>query len=265
MLNELHFSDVDNLCFAATKEKCDALLFHSIKARRLGPLLELIHMSLSGLLPMLSTKQTATQHVASLVNAICSGSNFWSGPTPIEQVGLMHTEKYSEAYENRLWTFLSRARSAGQKISGLPKTVSNKLAAAIGELANNINEHSHNQESGLVAFRAEESAFEFVVADHGIGILESLRSNEEYLELRDEGTALHAALTDGVSRLSQKPARGFGFNPIFSGLMDQYGELRYRSGDHALAIESVGPDLATAKIAQKSPIKGFLASVRCTA
>jgi hypothetical protein len=41
------------------------------------------------------------------------------------------------------------------------------------------------------------------------------------------------------------------------------GSLRFRSGDHALLIDGTSPDLATAQLAQKPLIDGFLASIRC--
>ena len=133
------------------------------------------------------------------------------------------------------------------------------------ELESNVHEHAEAPDSGVIAYRAEAGAFEFVVADRGIGVLESLRSSGEYEYLRDEGTALRAALTEGVSRHGRDVGRGLGFRPMFRGLVDLYGELRFRSGDHAMTMDGVGPDVATARIAQKARMPGFFASVRCHA
>ena len=150
-------------------------------------------------------------------------------------------------------------------MSGLSKNVSGQLVAAMMELESNIQEHADAPNTGVVAFRAEAGAFEFVVADRGIGILKSLRSGGEYPDMRDEGAALRAALTEGVSRHGRDIGRGLGFRPVFLGLVDLYGELRFRSGDHAVMMDGVGPDVATARIAQKVPLQGFFASVRCHA
>ena len=54
----------------------------------------------------------------------------------------------------------------------------------------------------MLACKAEPGAFEFVVADRGIGILRSLRRCDSYAALPDKGKAQEAALTDGISRLS---------------------------------------------------------------
>ena len=77
--------------------------------------------------------------------------------------------------------------------------------------------------------------------------------------------ALEAALTDGVSRYGPNRNRGHGFRPIFTGLVNLHGELRFRSGDHAITMDGTSPALATSRISQKAPIDGFFASVRCHA
>ena len=155
-----------------------------------------------------------------------------------------------------------RAKRAGQRGSGLCAGV-RKTGRRDGELESNIHEHVESREPGVVAYRAEAGAFEFVVSDQGVGILESLRSNVEYARLADAGVALRAALTEGVSRYGTGSGRGFGFKPIFTGLIDLYAELRFRSGDHAVTMDGIGPVVATARIEQKAPLRGFFASVRC--
>ena len=133
------------------------------------------------------------------------------------------------------------------------------------ELENNIHEHADAPETGILAYRAEPGAFEFVVADRGIGVLRSLRRCPAYAAVLDEGKALSAALADGVSRHGPDSNHGHGFRPIFIGLMDLHGELRFRSGDHAVTMNGTSPTIATSKIAQKGAIDGFVGSVRCHA
>jgi hypothetical protein len=105
--------------------------------------------------------------------------------------------------------------------------------------------------------------FELVVADHGVGVLETLRSGPDYKSLSDHGEALRLALTDGVSRYGRQANRGNGFRPIFVGFANLSGTLRFRTGDHALIIDGQKIDLVSAKTAQKAPMKGFLVSVAC--
>ena len=96
-------------------------------------------------------------------------------------------------------------------------------------------------------------------------VLRSLRRNAAYAGLQDEGKALEAAMTDGVSRYGPNNNRGYGFRPIFTGLANLHGELRFRSGDHAITMDGTSPALTTSRISQKAPLDGFFASVRCHA
>jgi hypothetical protein len=134
---------------------------------------------------------------------------------------------------------------------------------AAGELVGNISEHSGAADTGIVAYRAGRDGFEFAVADGGVGVLESLNSCPDYKSLTDHGAALRLALTDGVSRFGPSAGRGHGFRPIFVGLANLSGLLRFRSGDHALVIDGQAIDMMAAKTAQKVPINGFTASVSC--
>ena len=214
-------------------------------------------------MPASSRNGTAAGALGRLVKALGKEDEYWLGPDLLEEGGFVRTAADSEAYENRLTTLLVRARTAAQRVAGLSKKVSGQLVAAMRELENNVQEHAQAPDTGMVVFRAEAGAFEFVVADRGVGVLESLRSGGGYGELRDEGAALRLALTEGVSRHGRDVGRGLGFRPMFLGLVDLYGELRFRSGDHAVTMDGVGPDVATARIAQKVPMQGFFASVRC--
>jgi hypothetical protein len=101
------------------------------------------------------------------------------------------------------------------------------------------------------------------VSDRGRGILETLRSCPTYSHVTDHGNALMLALTEGVSRYGPNTSHGFGFRPIFNGLANLRGLLRFRSGDHALTLDGTGPSLTSAKPAQKTPVSGFIASVTC--
>lgn len=234
----------------------------SFAARRLGPVLEATHLSAGGLLPTHPWRAMSAS-VAGLLAALDDKHGFWSGPGDLEETGFVRTERWGERYETRLTTLLMRAKRAGQRVSGLSAQVSGQLAGAMGELESNIHEHAESPETGVVAYRAEADAFEFVVADQGVGILASLRTNAEYAGLADAGVALRAALTEGVSRHGTGSGRGFGFKPIFTGLMDLYAELRFRSGDHAVTMDGIGPVVATARTSEKAPLMGFFASVRC--
>jgi anti-sigma regulatory factor (Ser/Thr protein kinase) len=231
--------------------------------QRLGPLLELLHLSASGRIPNPGHWLTLDGS-APFVVALEQREEAWvSSIHPY--AGFIRAARHGFDANSRFTAFLMAAKRAGQDVSGLPPAVAGQLVAAMEELENNIHEHSDSTETGIVAYRAEPGAFEFIVADHGIGILRSLRRCKAYAAVPDEGRALETALTDGVSRHGPHTKHGYGFRPIFTGLVKLHGELRFRSGDHALTMSGLSPGLATARIAQKSVIDGFFASIRCYA
>jgi hypothetical protein len=146
----------------------------------------------------------------------------------------------------------------------MPGAVAQSLAAAIREMETNVYEHSDNAPSGLLAFNAETESFEFVVADCGVGVLQTLKQAPEFRGLSDHGAALQIALQEGASRYGKAAKRGMGFKDLFVGLANLNADLRFRSGDYALTIAGPGPDLKVARLAQKAFFPGFLVSVRCT-
>ena len=91
--------------------------------------------------------------------------------------------------------------------------------------------------------------------------MESLQRSATYASLEDHGKALEEALKDGTSRFGNDGGHGYGFRPIFIGLTNLKGSLRFRSGDHALLMDGTSPNLTTAKLAQKPNIDGFFASI----
>jgi anti-sigma regulatory factor (Ser/Thr protein kinase) len=82
------------------------------------------------------------------------------------------------------------------------------LVAASTEMINNAHEHSQAAATCLACFHASPARFEFVVADQGIGPLQSLRSSRDFCDLSSQGAALRTALTDGCSRHGPAAKRG---------------------------------------------------------
>jgi len=261
---QLMFGDVDGLAFAAARGKLNQANLPSIYApRQLGPLLELLQLYAGGRIPR-PGNWLALNSAATFVAAFEQANESWVCPQN-QHAGFTRAARHGPDADSRLTGFLMTAKRAGREIAGLPAMVSGQLVAAMEELENNIHEHADAPETGILAYRAEPGAFEFVVADRGIGVLRSLRPCEAYAALPDEGKALEAALTDGVSRHGPNSNHGHGFRPIFTGLVNLHGELRFRSGDYAITMDGTSPELATARITQKAPIDGFFASVRCHA
>lgn len=259
----LTFPTVDGLAFAAARGRLsERLETQTFVATELGPTIELLQLSREGLLPPFTKWHAVSKDgLLDLCSAICGGRRKWLSSD--RQLGFFRLGG-DFASGSSDWTgFLLNAQRAAIT-AGFPTGTGRQFAAALGELASNVHEHSEDPSTGVVTFRAVVGGFEFVVCDCGIGVLQSLRSCSSYMHLRDHGDALELALTEGCSRHGPGSGHGFGFRPIFVGLANLNGSLRFRSGDHALTID--GRDLSTMpwRKASKPPMYGFLASVSCT-
>lgn len=259
----LSFSEVDDLAFAAERGRLDGgkpkAQFEPIE---IGPLIELAQLSAGGLMPAPEQNAwIALDAVARFYSALTGNHNTWICPQD-RKLGLIRISGMPPA-DDTPWTAFCLAAQQAAVAVGFPKHTAAQLIGALGELRSNIYEHAEAAETGLVAFRATVTTFEFVVADTGIGVLASLRCCADYADLENHGNALRLALTEGCSRFGSESGRGMGFRPLFVGLANLNGALRFRSGDHALTIDGQNPSLMSATIAQKPHLSGFLVSVTC--
>lgn len=115
------------------------------------------------------------------------------------------------------WTAFGLAAQKAA-VAGFAIRTVGQLIGALIEMQSNIYEHSEAPETGLLPFNAEPGIFEFVAADDGIGMLNSLHGNAVHAPLADHGAALQLALTEGCSRFGDDIGRGMGFRPLFVGL-----------------------------------------------
>jgi hypothetical protein len=253
------FSALDGMAFAASRGRLAQLALKTkYDVGPLGPFMELRELCASGLLPQPGEASWLNLGTATpLYAALRTGQPHWMG----DSAGFFRIgERWSG--DDTAWIGFGVAVQRAAAASGFHRKIAAQFAAALDEMVSNVCEHSGQSASGIAAFRAVGREFEFVVADRGMGILKSLRDNPAYKTLSDHGEALQLALTDGVSR-SGKPDRGKGFRPIFVGLANLSGALRFRAGDHAYVIDGHKIDAMFAKIAQKVPIGGFFISVAC--
>jgi anti-sigma regulatory factor (Ser/Thr protein kinase) len=233
----LTFAQVDDLAFAADRGRLADGVPSSVRlsARELGPFLELSHLAEDGLIPSPQTGAwLALNSMTSLNHAMAEGRRQWMC-RETRSIGFLRTEQQPPA-DTTAWTAFGLAAQKAAVAAGFSNTVAGQLVGALVAMQSNIYEHSEASQSGLLAFRAVAGVFEFVVADRGIGVLESLRSGVAHAGLIDHGTALEVTLTEGCSRFGDGIGRGMGFRPLFVGLANLRGELRFRSGDHALII-----------------------------
>jgi len=259
----LTFEVVDDLVGARARGRLTAQPQMCFAVKDVSPLIELMFEATNGRVgPLLHTPWLDHVSQIDLRTALASKQDIWlDGP---RRRGFMRTT-FSPLVENddlQRNRFLMAARSAAEA-AGLVKPVAQSLAAAMRELESNIHEHSGRAASGILAFQSRASLFEFVAADSGVGVLATLREDEEFADLTDHGLAMHAALQDNVSRYGRASGHGNGFRDLFLGLAHLNADLRFRSGDHALLVSGPQPELKTARLAQKTPFQGFLAAVRC--
>ncbi len=262
--DELTFEVVDDLVAAHTRGKLNQLQNGiSFAPSSLAPLIELAYSSAPDQSNSLLASPWLDQFTqADLRAALRSPQTLWLDS--LERRGFMRTvyDPLNPKDDVPRTRFLMAARKSAEA-AGLPGSVAQYMAAALRELESNIREHSEKVQSGLLAFRATHSTFELVATDNGVGVLATLRGAPEFRNLTDHGRALYVTLQEGVSRHGRDSNHGNGFRDLFLGLGSLNAHLRFRSGDHALTISGSRPELKQARLAQKSPFQGFLASVLC--
>jgi hypothetical protein len=257
----LTFTAVDGLAFAAEKGKLGRAQSKAFVARDIGPLLELNHLSCEGLLPPIEgVIRGSLSEADELCAALRQRQRHWICPST-KRIGFIRTTNVEDDVSNSYHFGIAAQKAAVG--AGFSKHVASQLVAAIVEMIDNIYLHSTSSETGLAAFHARADCFEFVFSDRGVGILRSLQESSEYARLSDHGDALQLALTDGCSRFGSNSNHGHGFRPLFIGLSNLNGRLRFRSGDHALTIDGRDPiSIPWTKIA-KPVVPGFFAFVSC--
>lgn len=261
-ITTLSFPILDDLAFAAARGRLEDQPVPMTTTASIGPFLELWQLGAAGLLPgPESASWLAFDGMKTFYRELRTGRRHWVCPTT-RSIGFFRPADQSPEAQNAEILFGMEVQRAASSV-GFSRTRAQQLVGALRELIDNIIVHSGAPESGLAAFKASDGDLELVVCDQGIGVLESLRTTPEQAGLTDHGDALRLALTEGVSRFGSDANRGKGFRPLFVGLANIWGSLRFRSGDHALTIDGQSPSLIAARCAQKAPIPGFFASVQC--
>jgi hypothetical protein len=257
----LGFDQLDEIAYAASFLPPATSLPEVILPSNLGPLVELYWLFGAGLkVPNPDTLNKSRR--LGLVKAIISGKKTARFQTTTSRAEFMRCY-WRRDEQTDDWHFFCRSMQAAAVSIGFPRQNAEELVAAVRELVANIYDHSGAPQTGVVGFAAVNNEFEFVVADKGIGVLESLRSSSEFNSLRDVGEAIETALTEGTSRYGKASGHGNGFRDLFRGLGNLSSNLRFRSGDHALTINGISPGLSMGRISQKTELPGFVVSVVC--
>ena len=263
-LSELSFGLLDDLAFASERGRFNPHSYlEGCQAKRVGPLLELVSLDRASVLPLNALSNCKAKQALSRAffpNRLGQGSYFVSGNL---HIGFIVTSREPKSVNQVQWTaFCQKSQKAAEM--SLPKPIAQGLVGAMREIEENIHIHSERAQDGIVGFRGTLEEFEITVVDSGIGVLESLRRSPDYQELNDAGTAIKTAVTDGESSLRHHdPGHGYGFHDLFVGLANLNGNLRFRSGDHALTVDGASPSVVKSKLSQKVEIPGFLVNIVC--
>lgn len=257
------FDVIDDLLWQATKGELPSRgPIRLCRSGRIGPLVELMYASRSR--PNAYENIVSEAPFSALIHHALNSGQI-SGGRSIDRAGVFPLSRHDpESTSQAQWDQWALHAENAAVARGLKRSLVAGLIGALGELQDNVYEHSGKPNSGLIAYAAGPGTFEFVVADAGMGVLASLCRNPEFSGLRDSGEALRLAASDGASRYSRDTGHGFGIGTLFKALAHDAGELRFRSGDHGMTVRGDRPSLTgQLEIAQKAWLDGLIISVRC--
>jgi hypothetical protein len=148
--------------------------------------------------------------------------------------------------------------------AGFGVELSRAIAAAFGEMADNVCQHSAQEgcAPGLALYKVDQGIMAYAVGDIGQGILSSLRKSLKWQNLKSHKEALYAAVQENATS-REDALEGTGFRQVHKSLAFYNGVLRFRSGNSTLAIR--GDNVPKTAFQQNVPLAGgFQVSVTCT-
>jgi hypothetical protein len=259
--NALTFAALDGIAFAASRGRL-AVEVPGYVVGDLGPVIEMVQLARTGLLPLpTSATWLHLNGSEALLHAAVENADCWISKQGVSAGTFKCKLMVSDA---KSWTSFKVEAHKAALTAGFSAQTVHRLVGAMGEIVDNVLEHSQAAPTGFIVFTGRPGSFEFTVADAGVGTLVSLQTNSEYAHLRDEGDALQCALANGESRFGKAAKRGTGFSQLFKSLVSLNASLRFRSGDHGLSMHGTSPTLVNAHVAKKPRASGFMTSVRCT-
>lgn len=231
---------------------------------RIGPLVEHAYHyyhqenNLHLLTPSASPQTSAFLKAVRLPNLQKSPRTTSLTPQSIE---FFRTPQTEEEFDDPCWyAFCKRLENAVQK-AGFEKGYAQALTGTFEEMVSNVYEHCEKRKTGIAAYRWDRNEFEYVVADAGIGVLNSLHQHSDYSNILDSGQALTTVVKDGETRHGKGSGHGVGFNRLLN-IAKRRSYLRFRSGDHSYVVDGTHQPLIR-QIKPCAMFEGFLISVVC--
>ncbi|CAN5538096.1 hypothetical protein BH11PLA2_BH11PLA2_16500 [soil metagenome] len=145
--------------------------------------------------------------------------------------------------------------------AGFQKVVADGIGATMHELAENVFLHAESPVGAVAGYHVSPGVACFTIADVGVGVLASLRTCSEYTHLQYHGEALSAVLRNHASKFGSGKG-GNGFRQLFKSLVDQRGELRFRTGEARMTMSGeLSSALGVGSFGESLP--GFQITVVC--
>jgi hypothetical protein len=198
---------------------------------------------------------------------------FSQHPKPLSDRNAMFASRAVEFFSMRNeshfpsldWDNYCQRFKKGLTENGFSSPYALALANAFHEMADNVMQHSqagllHPSFSGLAGYHLWDRCMVFSVGDHGVGVLNTLRTNPRYSGLTNSEAALLAIYSEQATRKKHETFGG-GFRQLFKSLADLNGTVRLRSGDSLL--EYSGVSTRNVDLHKKSLIAGLEVSVIC--
>lgn len=244
----------------------EQLDFQTSHVNVLGPVVELAVMALRSKIWSSIAKATLPVDIATPMRKSRSRRlETITTETKLFTAGFMSlSEIDSDAFYRHLLNFDLLARRAMRFNKNVNQSKA-LICGALGEMVDNVCEHSQATDSGIVGFMGNEKYLDICVGDAGIGVLSSLKLNPAYAYLADAGMALSLAIEDGISRYpisAGGEGRGHGFSTLFRGLNSLDADVRLRTGNYALEISGRNSLERVPRISEKAHLRGFVLSFR---
>lgn len=144
---------------------------------------------------------------------------------------------------------------------GFTALTAKALTGALSEIITNVWLHAQTSTPALVAYQLEQERVFLTVADLGIGVLQSLRSNPEHQALTTSMAALKKAMLVGVSRFPEQ-GRGYGFDTVLRAVAD-HGVVRLRTGEAVLEFQGT-TDVRRSLVSYGTNLPGLQVALSCS-
>ena len=139
----------------------------------------------------------------------------------------------------------------------IPLSARQRLLGSLGELMDNVFEHSGFAENALAGYWIREKTLQIGVADNGQGVLRAYHQQPGWSQVADAGDALTLAVVDNRSRYGVG-SRGTGFRNLVAALRSLDVTLRVSSDDASIETDPRGADAHKFLIREKTPLIGFV-------